>query len=82
MTTTTTAPVVTPTPTPVVTAPVAPTPVTKPVEKKEKELSEAMVVHKKIEEVLKKFKGLESTIPLNHEYWGLLNQYRRLKSEE
>jgi hypothetical protein len=47
-----------------------------------KEESEAMKVHRKIEEILHKYKGLESHIPTGHEYWGLLNLYRRLKSEE
>lgn len=35
-------------------------------------------VLKKIQGHLKEHDGMESNIPLKHEYWGLLNLYRRL----
>ena len=39
-------------------------------------------VHKRIEAILKEYDNKESEIPLNHHYWNLLNQYRRLRNEE
>lgn len=45
-----------------------------PVEEKEKgELLE------KIGKILKEHDGLESNVPLDHEYWGLLNRYRAFR---
>lgn len=37
--------------------------------------------HHKIEDILKKYSGLESNVPYNHEYWGLQNQLRALHNE-
>ncbi len=39
-------------------------------------------VHKRIEAILKEYDNKETDIPLNHHYWNLLNQYRRLRNEE
>ena len=35
---------------------------------------------KKIGEITREYGGLESNIPLQHEYWTLLNQYREKKT--
>jgi len=48
---------------------------------KEKELTSSDV-HKQIEGILKEYDNKETDIPLNHNYWNLLNQYRRLRSLE
>ena len=53
--------------------------VTKPVVD---EVVNSTSVHKRIEAILKEFDNKETDIPLNHHYWNLLNQYRRLRSEE
>ena len=62
--------------------------VTKPVVTKAAKVAEpepevnSASVHKRIEEILKEYDNKESDIPLTHHYWNLLNQYRRLRSEE
>lgn len=42
---------------------------------KEKEKGELLA---KIGDILKEYDNKESDIPLNHEYWGLLNRHRGL----
>jgi len=49
-------------------------PIVKPV--LTEKLTELANLHTKIQEILKNHGGMESNIPLNHEYWGLLNTYR------
>lgn len=41
-----------------------------------KEVKAALL--KKIGEILAQYGGLESDVPINHEYWNLVNQYRGL----
>ena len=53
----------------------------KPVVREESEVNSTSV-HKRIEAILKEYDNKETDIPLNHHYWNLLNQYRRLRSEE
>lgn len=48
-----------------------PEPVPTPVEEK-------ALLLKKIGEILALHAGLESNIPINHEYWNLLNRFRGL----
>lgn len=40
---------------------------------KEKEKGEVLA---KIGDILKEYDNKESNIPLNHEYWGLVNRFR------
>lgn len=40
--------------------------------------NEKAALLKKIGEVLAQYQGMESNIPLNHEYWNLLNRFRSL----
>lgn len=42
--------------------------------------SEIDALHVKIGRILGTYNGMESHIPLGHEYWGLLNQLRGLLS--
>lgn len=53
------------------TAKCEPEPVPSPVEEK-------ALLLKKIGEILALHAGLESNIPINHEYWSLLNRFRGL----
>lgn len=32
----------------------------------------------KAQAIIKEYDGMESNIPINHEYWGLMNRYRGL----
>ena len=40
--------------------------------------SDRLALIKKLGEILKQFNGLESDIPLNHEYWNVLAALRAL----
>lgn len=44
-----------------------------------KSSAEKLEVLKRIQEILKEYDGKESDIPLNHNYWNLVNQYRGMK---
>jgi hypothetical protein len=44
--------------------------------------ADAQSIHGKIEEILKEYDGQESRIPLTHDYWAMLNQYRVENSKE
>lgn len=37
-------------------------------------------LHTKIDVILKKYNGMESQVPANSEYWGLINQLRALNN--
>lgn len=41
--------------------------------------SEKIQTHRRIEEILREHDLKESDIPLNHEYWSLVNKYRGMK---
>jgi len=45
-------------------------------EKREKRKKEKEEIHKKLEEKLAEHGGRESDIPMNSDYWQLLNSYR------
>jgi len=48
-----------------------------PVKEKATE-KERIDLHKKVGEILAEYDNKESNIPLNHEYWDLMNRFRAL----
>ena len=55
----------------------------KPVEKpalefRRKRLEEAQKVIEEAKEILAEYDGLEADIPVSHNYWGLMNDFRYL----
>jgi hypothetical protein len=55
------------------TAPKVETVTSKPLTEKEQKKAKLL---EQCQGILKEYDGLESNIPLQHEYWTLMNQYR------
>lgn len=47
----------------------------------EQHLQQVKDTHQKIQDILTKYNGMESNIPVSHEYWGLQNYLRGLRNE-